>query len=773
MKKITVALGQGGIWLALQALLLLCYPTKQVFALSCDVYMQTYRSLKEHSIYPLIYSDQWKSEVWEKYLNILDSENLYLKADEFAALLDEFKHQEVLPEEATCQQVERAGKQVAQRVLAVQAQHGDVLQDLKSRGWNLGENASITIPIAGDPRANSSADFYKKWQKYLAYKYFESGAASEQRFTSNLNHLFAMLADQAQQTYFYYVSFMEAVFSTVDPYSNFYFAYKLRKDEVADTYRFRSLRRLLPKQQQNPDGRTYINLASKLLGIYMDVSNYYQNHITIREYRPRVGKLHHSSYYEPQTGDYVVHIWGDKDENINQVLLLRKERDGLKWNHFSGIPAGFVSFRGTHHQKSLHHFFFYRTATGEELGDSWSAEARKRKAPSVVAPPQSATASLKRPLKRPIKSGVMYLSLRYLLPGKFSDEFIAKKLNSIMALSESYDWGKYKYRAILLDLRNSSLQYSLQRYLLLLDFLLPRTRMAVAAVQHRDKVRFYRTQSATTQYRGPLVLLVDRNTESYAELMAATLQEYGRALIVGAGLGTRTSGRSYIRQSIDDFMTQDLGGILDVPRRVMMAKRVVSGFLWTPAGRDLYGVGVKPDITLPHERDVSRGVSAYSGEHHSLPEVKSSLSKCYAPLSPALISFLKSRSDERLLAATYPRSELLGEGLVVRQLSFEEAFQRSALDLKEQKPSPSCEPRCSELSLAEANFTEQRRLSEGVNALYRREPKETLKRDFYAAAAEDSLLKEALNLALDYAYYVQEQAAVSSSTLAHSYADTD
>lgn len=756
MKKATVVLRQGSIWLVLQALLLLCYPTNQVFALSCDVYMQAYQSLKEHSIYPLIYSDQWKSEVWEKYLNILDSENLYLRADEFAALLDEFKHQEVLPQEATCQQIERAGKQVAQRVLAVQAQHGDVLQDLKSRDWNLGENASITIPIAGDPRVNSSADFYKKWQKYLAYKYFESGAASEQRFTSNLNHLFAMLAGQAQQTYLYYVSFIEAIFSTVDPHSIFYFVYKMRKGEV--THNRSSIRRLLPKMQTRPNEVNYVSFASKLLGIHMELANYYQNHFAVEKHRPRVEKLGHSSYYDPQKGDYVVHLWEDEDESISQVLLLRRERDGLKWNHFSGMPAGFERVKDSHHQKSLHHFFFYRPVMVGKFGDSGGAEASK--SPSDDAH-QSVTASLKKPrFERQVKSSVMYLSLRDgFMRSNYSDEQIIEKLNDIMNLSTSYGrgLGKYKHHAILLDLRNTPLSFSLQRYLRLLDFLLPR--MAVATVQHRDKVRFYKTQSATTQYSGPLVLLVDRNTESYAELMAATLQEYGRALIVGAGLGTRTSGRSYIRERISDSITQDFGGGLEVfQRMVMLSKHMVSGFLWTPAGRDLYGVGMKPDITLPHERDVSHGVSAYSSKRSSLPEVKSSLSKCYAPLSSALISFLKSRSDKRLLAATYPRSELSDEGLVVRQLSFEEAFQRSALDLKEQKPSPSCEPRCSELSLVQESFAEQRRLSEGVNALYRRKPTKSraLQRDdLYAAAAEDSLLKEALNLASDYAYLVR------------------
>ena len=44
--------------------------------------------------------------------------------------------------------------------------------------------------------------------------------------------------------------------------------------------------------------------------------------------------------------------------------------------------------------------------------------------------------------------------------------------------------------------------------------------------------------------KGPLVVLVDQDTEEYGELMAATLQEYGRALILGAGLGKNTSGRS-------------------------------------------------------------------------------------------------------------------------------------------------------------------------------------------------------------------------------------
>lgn len=78
----------------------------------------------------------------------------------------------------------------------------------------------------------------------------------------------------------------------------------------------------------------------------------------------------------------------------------------------------------------------------------------------------------------------------------------------------------------------------------------------------------------------PLVVLVDRNTASAAEIVAGALQDHHRATLVG----TRTYGKGVFQQLI---MMPD-GGALDL----------TAGQYFTPDGRNLGGAGTKPGSGL-------------------------------------------------------------------------------------------------------------------------------------------------------------------------------
>jgi carboxyl-terminal processing protease len=78
--------------------------------------------------------------------------------------------------------------------------------------------------------------------------------------------------------------------------------------------------------------------------------------------------------------------------------------------------------------------------------------------------------------------------------------------------------------------------------------------------------------------RLPLVVLVDRFSASSAEIVAAALQDNGRATVVGE----RTFGKALV-QSIDPL---DNGAALEI---------TIARYT-TPAGRDISGVGVVPAI---------------------------------------------------------------------------------------------------------------------------------------------------------------------------------
>lgn len=79
----------------------------------------------------------------------------------------------------------------------------------------------------------------------------------------------------------------------------------------------------------------------------------------------------------------------------------------------------------------------------------------------------------------------------------------------------------------------------------------------------------------------PLVVLVDGGTASAAEIVAAALQDRGRAVLIGS----RTFGK----------------GSVQAPSQLSdgSALELTVGHYLTPAGRSLDGVGVEPDVSVP------------------------------------------------------------------------------------------------------------------------------------------------------------------------------
>lgn len=77
----------------------------------------------------------------------------------------------------------------------------------------------------------------------------------------------------------------------------------------------------------------------------------------------------------------------------------------------------------------------------------------------------------------------------------------------------------------------------------------------------------------------PIVILVDGNSASAAEVLAVALQEQGRAYIIG----TKTKGKGTIQKLIDVYPSN---GVL----------AVTSGFFMTPSGRELNHKGIVPDV---------------------------------------------------------------------------------------------------------------------------------------------------------------------------------
>ncbi|MFD6416508.1 S41 family peptidase [Streptomyces sp. NPDC060194] len=93
----------------------------------------------------------------------------------------------------------------------------------------------------------------------------------------------------------------------------------------------------------------------------------------------------------------------------------------------------------------------------------------------------------------------------------------------------------------------------------------------------------------------PVVVLVDGGTMSAAELLAGALQDRGRAVVVGSP----TFGK----------------GSVQMPTRLPdgSVAELTVGHYSTPAGREVDGVGITPDLTATRERAVTRARAVLGG----------------------------------------------------------------------------------------------------------------------------------------------------------------
>jgi len=151
----------------------------------------------------------------------------------------------------------------------------------------------------------------------------------------------------------------------------------------------------------------------------------------------------------------------------------------------------------------------------------------------------------------------------------------------------------------------------------------------------------------------PMVVLLDGASASAAELVAAALQDNGRATVMGQ--------RSYGKGSVQSMIS--LGAEKG-------ALRLTTALYHSPSGRTVQRTGVGPDIelVLAPAAPVGRGGRREADREHALPGVDEPAppkarvepSRCAAPKSggdPAIacaLAFLKSGAIETFLAALAP-----------------------------------------------------------------------------------------------------------------------
>jgi len=114
----------------------------------------------------------------------------------------------------------------------------------------------------------------------------------------------------------------------------------------------------------------------------------------------------------------------------------------------------------------------------------------------------------------------------------------------------------------------------------------------VVSVRSKNEVKILNCQSCyRPEYEKPLVVLVDQETASSAEILTAALKEYKRALIVGS---ERTFGKGTVQKLLpldDPFLDLGLKG------RTGVLKLTTSQF-YSPYNRSPEGEGIRSDLII-------------------------------------------------------------------------------------------------------------------------------------------------------------------------------
>ena len=141
-----------------------------------------------------------------------------------------------------------------------------------------------------------------------------------------------------------------------------------------------------------------------------------------------------------------------------------------------------------------------------------------------------------------------------------------------------------KLKGLVLDMRRNS-GGLLQQGIHVADRFL--TKGPIVSVKSRGEPDEVHRATARDTWDVPLVVLVDYGAASASEIVASALQDNGRALVVGG----RTFGKASVQTLFTPLLRDDYYIKLTVAR------------YYSPSGRTLQVVGVKPDIQVPPDVD--------------------------------------------------------------------------------------------------------------------------------------------------------------------------
>ena len=195
---------------------------------------------------------------------------------------------------------------------------------------------------------------------------------------------------------------------------------------------------------------------------------------------------------------------------------------------------------------------------------------------------------------RMLESGIVYLQIVSFLSTSFQDT-----LNILVDQSR-----KGEINGLALDLRNNP-GGLLEQSEDIADMFLDRGMIVFSKGPNKDQNMTYLAHRDHRHYDFPIVIIVNEGSASGTEIVAASLNENNRAMLIG----TRTFGKGTI-QTIFPVMNG-------------AALRLTTAEFFTPSGKKIEAVGVLPDLLIKNKNGEKRNKRASDQviEENNLPTI--------------------------------------------------------------------------------------------------------------------------------------------------------
>ena len=153
-----------------------------------------------------------------------------------------------------------------------------------------------------------------------------------------------------------------------------------------------------------------------------------------------------------------------------------------------------------------------------------------------------------------------------------------------------------------------------------------------------EKLEIVKDLNRGVIYNGPMLVLVNGQSASASELVAAALQDYNRAIIAGTPTYGKATGQDILPLQEASYSGSERAGFV----KMTMLK------LYRPTGKTAQKTGVQPDVVIP---DVYGLEEREADEPFALTADTVAAYKYFKPMKPLALASLQQKSSSRIAEA--------------------------------------------------------------------------------------------------------------------------